>query len=178
MTPGDGSEPIRVVIKPDPDEVARVLSRQAFRSPVGIAIAAFVVLVCLAIAAIGLLLIFTRHQYIFGTFCAVFGCALLVLWPLQFRSALARRLGKTMTPGGSELTFSASGLDSKSAHVTAHVDWEAVKSARVVPEGLLLQAGRSTVFISKRNFECDAEYGRALALIGAKLGARAALSER
>jgi len=97
---------------------------------------------------------------------------------LQFRSALARRLAKNINPSGSEVTFSANGLDTKSQHTAAHIDWEAVKSVRTVREGLLLEAGRSMVFISRRNFESDAEYDRALALIGSKLGARAELSER
>jgi hypothetical protein len=178
LTPSDDLGPIRVVLKPDPDEAARVLSRQVLRKPVGIAIMAFVIIVCLGIAALGFALIFARHVYFFGTFCVVFACALLVLWPLQFRSALARRLGKNVTPGGSEVTFSANGLDTKSQHTSAHIDWEAVKSVRTVHEGLMLQAGRVTTFISRRNFESDAEYDRALVLIGSKLGTRAELSER
>ena len=76
------------------------------------------------------------------------------------------------------MTFSASGLDTKSLHTSAHVDWEAVKSVCTVREGLLLKAGRLTSFISRRNFESDAEYERLLDLIGSKLGARAELSQQ
>ena len=97
MTPDDDVAPIRVVVKPDPDEAARVFSRQVVRSSVGIAIVALVVLICLAIAAAGFVLIFGRQAYFLGTFFVVFACALLVLWPFQFRSALARRLRKNIT---------------------------------------------------------------------------------
>ena len=164
-----------MVVNPDPSEAARVQTRLFLRSPLGVAFVARVVIVCLPIAAFGFWLIFVRQQYVVGTFFAVFACALLVMWPLRFPAAMAKRIEKTLAaePGERALTFSTQGVDSKTPHTEAHVDWTAVKGARTVPEGLLLHIGRTRFFVSKRNFASPAEYDRAIQLIGSMIGARA-----
>jgi len=175
VTTPDDPAPIQAVVNPDPSEAARVQTRLFLRSPLGIAFVALVVVVCLPIAALGFWLIYARQQYIVGTFFAVFACALAVMWPLRFPAAMAKRIEKTLAaePGERVLTFSTNGVDSKTPHSAAHVDWTAVKGARTVPEGLLLHIGRTNFFVSKRNFASQAEYERAVELIGGKIGARA-----
>ncbi len=176
MTSPDDPAPIRVVVNPDPSEAARVQTRLFLRSPLGIAFVALLVIVCVPIAALGFWLIFARQQYVIGAFFAVFACALAVMWPLRFRAAMVKRIEKTLAaePGERVLTFSTNGVESKTPHSEAHVDWTAVKGARTVPEGLLLHIGRTNFFVSKRNFASRSEYEHALELIGSKIGARAA----
>jgi hypothetical protein len=175
INPNEDPEAITVVLKPDPVETAGVLYRRFLRSRTGIAIMAGGGLCCLAIAGFGLWLIFAREQALLGTFFVVFAGALLVLWPLRIPREMAKLVEKRLTEGrGQVLTFSERGVDVKGPHTQAHLDWEAVKGANTVREGLLLQLGRSTVFISKRNFASDDEYSQALDLVRKMLAARSA----
>lgn len=93
---------------------------------------------------------------------------------------MSQRLRKALADAGGSATiiFSESGVDTKTPHTAGHFDWEAVRSASTIGEGLLVALGRTTTFISRRNFESDAEYTRALTMIGDKLGPRAKLSVR
>jgi hypothetical protein len=132
---------------------------------------------CLAIAALGLWLIFAREQVFLGTFFAIFGCALMVLWPLRIPRQMAKMIEKRLAEGvGQVVTLSERGVDVKGPHTQAHLDWEVVKGADTVREGLLLQLTRSTVFISKRNFESEDEYSRALDLVRKMLATRSGSS--
>jgi hypothetical protein len=99
------------------------------------------------------------------------------LLPWRFFVAFRRRLEQRLSgrAGAETVTFSTAGMDSQSAHASAHVDWAAIRSARTTPLGLVLQLGRSVVYISRSDFASRDEYQRALALIADGLGPRAML---
>ena len=107
----------------------------------------------------------------------IIGAIGIGLLPWRFFVAFRRRIEQRLSgrAGGETVTFSTAGMDSQSAHASAHVDWTAIKSARTTPLGLVLQVGRSVVYISRSDFASRDEYQRALSLIADGLGPRALL---
>ncbi|HZV78553.1 MAG TPA: hypothetical protein VFF60_02960 [Candidatus Binatus sp.] len=172
-----GTQSVTVTTRANAEEAARALFPTFIRQRTTIVYFILGVLVIGGVVAGFIWLLSGLGISAFWPLFVIIGAIGIGLLPWRFFVAFRRRLGLRLSerPGGETVTFSTTGMDSQSAHASAHVDWAAIKSARTTQLGLVLQLGRSVVYISKSDFTSIDEYRRALALIASGLGQRANL---
>ena len=157
---------ITIQVRPNADEAARALFPSFIRRRTTIALIAIgVLLVCAIVGGFVWLL----RPLGMGSFWPLFvfiGAVAIALMPWRFFIAFRKRLAQQFAqPRDQSMTFSAAGIDSRSAHSSSHFDWEAVTAARSTPTGVTLQIHRSLIYVSRSNFASPEDYERVLSLI-------------
>jgi len=166
----DGS--IRVALRPQLDEAIRVLLPIVMRRPGVKAYRLVCTLFGLAMLLVGAALLFQEvPDPVFGTVFVLIGIVVIVAPMLIVRRIVARGLAAEIQAGVQRsMTFSTTGIDTKSEHTSSHFDWEAVARAQRIPEGLLIHVGRATTFVARREFESEGDFDRAVGLFRGGLG--------
>jgi hypothetical protein len=170
----DALTPVVVTRRPNVDEALRALMPLVTKRPTTITYQLVIVVLALALVAYGVQAVTGEHDYVFGPVWIAGGAAVLVLPLLSVRSAVKRLVvtsAKRLVDTHEVLTISASGLDAKSDHATAHFDWAALSMARRLPTGLIYQIGGTTYYVSASEFASVAEFDRAVAIARAGVGA-------
>src|SRR5580700_3891418 len=129
---------VTIAYVPDADEAARVHFTNSFRTPAGIAMSLILGLLALATCAFGIRAVVGGHPVV-GVTLILSGGA-LVAGPEWFIYLFYRHLFRRTVEKGDlgTITITRTGIDSNKEHVSAHRGWPAVKSAKRIPEGLLL----------------------------------------
>jgi hypothetical protein len=168
-----GEHAIVIVVDPNVDELLRYSLRTYMRDPVYIAIAAL-------IAFVGVLLFVTAPvmmhdgDVVSGYAFLAMGALIVVVLPLLFRAAVKRRLTRVLGASDTRATwtFSKSEIDIRSEHISSHLEWDAIKHIKRIPEGLLLGIWGRTHILFHRYFRNDDEYNALVELARSRLGER------
>lgn len=143
------------------------------RRPTTVTYRLVIIVLALALVAYGVQMVTGERDYLFGPVWIAGGAAVLVLPLLSIRSAVRRLVGASaqrLVETHEVLTISASGIDTKSDHASAHFDWAALSVAQRLPTGLTYQIGGTTYYVSATEFESIAEFDRAVAIARAGVG--------
>lgn len=168
-----GEQPIVIVVDPNVDELLRYSLRTYMRDPVYIAIAALIAFVAVLLFVTAPVMMHDG-DIVSGYAFLVMGVVIVVVLPLLFRAAVKRRLARVLGASDTSATwsFSKSGIDIRSEHISSHLAWDAIKHIKTIPEGLLLGVWGRTHLLFHRYFQSDADYNALLELARHKLGER------
>jgi len=149
------------------------------RNPVVIAVVAVTVLLIAGLVAAFVVLLFKLGMGVYWPIFVIIGIGGISLIPWRFRVGFQRWIQKRLDARGGDqtVTFSQAGIDTKTAHTTAHCDWSVVKAARTMQTGLILRIGATYMYISRSNFASEGDYARVLGLLREQIGAQASVSE-
>jgi YcxB-like protein len=170
---GSGDQPIVIVVDPNVNELVRYSLRAYMRDPVYIAIAALIAFVAVLLFVTAPVMM-RDGDAVSGYAFLIMGVVIVIVLPLLFRAAIKRRLARVLGESDKSATwaFSKSGIDIRSEHISSHLEWDAIKNIKTIPEGLLLGVWGRTHLLFHRYFRSDADYNAVVELATERLGDR------
>jgi hypothetical protein len=168
-----GDRRIEIVVDPKVDELVRYSLRAYLRDPVYITIAALIVFVAVLLFVTAPVMIHDG-DVVSGYSFLFMGVVIVIALPLLFRAAVKRRISRVLHESDNTATwsFSNSGIDIRSQHISSHLDWGAIKTVRAIPEGLLLGVWGRTHLLFIRYFANYDDYTALLDMATEKIGDR------
>jgi hypothetical protein len=166
--------PIEMHVVPNVDEHTRVSLRRAYTSPIGVIVSAVILMITLFLLFFATAIMTGSHpDYLFGPMFVVIALMLPIGSYLRTRFLIRSRFKASIEKAGPiEAVFSEDTIEFREAHRSVRREWNNVKWARRIPEGVLMHIGSKQVFYSRTYF-ADGDFDRFMDLLRDKLGARA-----